>query len=163
MAPVFLLYLVAARLVELVIARRDTARLMAAGAREVGAGHYPVMVALHASWLAALVLFGWDNEVRTGWLVAFAALQVLRVWILGTLGPRWTTRVIVTDTPLVRRGPFSVLNHPNYTLVVAEIVVAPMVLGLGWVAALWTVLNFWMLTHRIAVEDAAIRPGAGPT
>ena len=157
-ALLFLAFLIAQRLSELVIARRNTARLLADGAREVGAGHYPVMVALHASWVAALVIFGWDQPIHWGWLSAYAVLQVLRVWILATLGRRWTTRIIVTDTPLVTAGPFRFIPHPNYTLVVAEIIVAPMVLGLVWVAALWTVLNAAMLYHRIRVEDAAIRP-----
>ena len=157
-APWFLAFLIAQRLSELVIARRNTARLMADGAREVGAAHYPVMVAMHSAWVAALVIFGWNQPVNLWWLAAYAVLQVLRVWILATLGRRWTTRIIVTDTPLVTAGPFKYIPHPNYTLVVAEIIVAPMVLGLVWVAVLFTVLNAMMLYHRIRVEDAAIRP-----
>ena len=157
-APWFLGFLIAQRLSELVIARRNTARLMADGAREVGAAHYPVMVAMHSAWVAALVIFGWNQPVNLWWLAAYAVLQVLRVWILATLGRRWTTRIIVTDTPLVTAGPFKYIPHPNYTLVVAEIIVAPMVLGLVWVAVLFTVLNAMMLYHRIRVEDAAIRP-----
>ncbi|RYH01807.1 hypothetical protein EU805_11465 [Salipiger sp. IMCC34102] len=160
-AILFLAFLILQRLSELVIAHRNTARLMAEGAREVGAGHYPVMVALHASWVVALVIFGWDEPLRYGWLAAYVILQVLRVWILATLGRRWTTRIIVTDTPLVATGPFRYIPHPNYTLVVAEIIVAPMVLGLTWVALVWTVLNAAMLYHRIRVEDAAIRPSRG--
>lgn len=154
----FLAFLIVQRLVELVIARRNTARLLADGAREVGAGHYPVMVAMHAAWVAAIVLAGWDEPVRWPWLGLYALLQAFRFWILGTLGPRWTTRIIVTDTPLVVTGPFRYLRHPNYTLVVAEIIVAPMVLGLWWVAALFTVLNALMLRHRIKIEDAVLRP-----
>ena len=157
-AALFLAVVVAQRLVELAIARRNTARLLARGAREVGAGHYPFMVALHAAWVAALVAFGHDEAVRPLWLAAYAALQAFRVWILATLGPRWTTRIIVTDEPLVARGPFALMRHPNYALVVAEIAVAPLVLGLAWVAAAFTVLNVAMLTVRIRAEDAALRP-----
>ena len=153
----FLGFIVVQRLAELVIARRNTARLMASGAREVGAGHYPVMVVLHSAWVAALLLFGWSEAVHLGWLAIYAVLQVFRLWILGTLGPRWTTRIIVTDTPLVAAGPFRFVPHPNYTLVVAEIIVAPMVLGLVWVAVLFTILNAAMLYHRIGVEDGALR------
>lgn len=153
----FLAFIVVQRLGELVIARRNTANLMARGAREVGAGHYPVMVALHTAWVLALLIFGWNQPLHMAWLAIYAVLQVFRVWILGTLGPRWTTRVIVIDEPLVARGPFRFIPHPNYTLVVAEIIVAPMVLGLVWVAALFTVLNAMMLYHRIGVEDAALR------
>ena len=83
-------------------------------------------------------------------------LQGLRVWVLASLGPRWTTRIIVLDEPLVRRGPFRVLRHPNYTLVVLEIAVAPMVLGLTWVALVFSALNAAVLTIRIRAENAAL-------
>jgi len=157
----FLAFIVVQRLGELVIAKRNTTALMARGAREVGAGHYPVMVALHSAWVLCLLVFGYNQEIHVGWLVFYAILQVFRVWILGTLGPRWTTRIIVIDEPLVARGPFRFIPHPNYTLVVAEIIVAPMVLGLLWVAVVFTLLNAAMLYHRIRVEDAALRPKAG--
>ncbi|MCC1480878.1 isoprenylcysteine carboxyl methyltransferase family protein [Roseibaca sp. Y0-43] len=154
----FLLFIIVQRLSELVIAKRNTARLLAQGAVEHGAGHYPVMVAMHSAWIIALVVFGWNNPVSWPWLAVFALLQVFRVWILATLGPRWTTRIIVLPEPLVARGPFRFMRHPNYTLVVAEIIVAPMVLGLVWVAVVWTVLNAAMLYVRIRAENRALAP-----
>jgi methyltransferase len=155
----FLGFLILQRLGELIIARRNTARLLADGAHEVGAGHYPVMVAMHAAWLAAILLLGWNEAVRPFWLILYVILQGFRIWILRTLGNRWTTRIIVTDAPLVSTGPFKFIPHPNYALVVAEIIVAPLVLGLWGVALVFTLLNALMLRHRIKVEDAAIRPG----
>ncbi len=157
-AFVFLAFIIVQRLAELVISKRNTAALMARGAREVGAGHYPVMVALHSAWILCLVVFGYSQNIHIGWLVLYAVLQVFRVWILGTLGRRWTTRIIVIDEPLVAKGPFRFIPHPNYTLVVFEIFVAPMVLGLLWVALLFTALNAAMLYTRIRVEDGALRP-----
>jgi methyltransferase len=157
-AFLFLAFIIVQRLAELVISKRNTAALMARGAREVGADHYPVMVALHSAWILCLVIFGFSQNIHIGWLAFYAVLQVLRVWILGTLGRRWTTRIIVIDEPLVTKGPFRFIPHPNYTLVVFEIFVAPMVLGLLWVALLFTVLNAAMLYRRIRVEDAALRP-----
>ena len=159
-AFLFLAFLVLQRLGELVIAQRNTARLLTEGAREVGAGHYPVMVLMHASWLAAILLLGWDEAILPVWLILYIILQGFRLWILGTLGRRWTTRIIVTETPLVTSGPFRFVPHPNYALVVAEIIVAPMVLGLWPVAVVFTVLNALMLRHRIRVEDSALRPGS---
>jgi methyltransferase len=88
---------------------------------------------------------------------------VLRIWILGTLGARWTTRIIILPEPLVVRGPFRFLKHPNYTLVVAEIIVAPMVLNLVWVAVVFTVLNAAMLWVRIGVEGRALAPLRDPS
>ncbi|OOY23804.1 hypothetical protein BMI91_15260 [Thioclava sediminum] len=154
----FLAFIVVQRLSELVIAKRNTARLLARGAHEVGASHYPVMVAMHSAWIFCLIVFGLGQPVHLGWLAIFAVLQVLRVWILTSLGARWTTRVIILDEPLVARGPFKYVSHPNYMLVVAEIFVAPMVLGLLWVAVLFTVLNAAMLWVRIGVENKALAP-----
>ena len=157
-SALFLGFLILQRLSELLIARRNTARLLAGGAREVAPEHYPLIVALHAAWITALVVFGWGASVNLVWLAVFAVLQAFRVWILATLGGRWTTRIIVTDTPLVARGPFRFIDHPNYALVVAEIAVAPLVLGLWWVALVFTVLNGIVLSIRIRAEDAALRP-----
>jgi methyltransferase len=123
---------------------------------EHGAGHYPLIVALHAAWIGSIALLGWREPVSPVWLGLFVILQALRLWILGTLGSRWTTRIIVLDEPLVRRGPFRFLRHPNYTLVVAEIAVAPMVLGLVWVAVVFSVLNAGVLAIRIRAENAAL-------
>lgn len=157
-AALFLGFLVLQRLSELAIARRNTARLLAEGATEVAPGHYPLIVALHTGWILCLLAFGHDEPVHPIWLALFAILQGLRVWILATLGHRWTTRIIVTGTPLVARGPYRWVSHPNYLLVVAEIAVAPLVLGLWWIALVFTVLNAAVLTIRIRAEDGAIRP-----
>ena len=157
-ATLFLTFLICQRLSELVIAQRNTRALLAQGAREVGAAHYPVMVLMHAGWIAALVLFGWQNPVSLPWLALFALLQVGRVWILASLGRRWTTRIIVTPQPLIAKGPYRFMRHPNYALVVAEIIVAPMVLGLVWVAVIWTFLNAAMLFVRIKAENDALAP-----
>lgn len=162
-AGLLLGFLALQRLGELLIARANTRALLAAGAREAGAGHYPFVVALHAAWLAALASFGHDAAVSLPWLGVFILLQGLRVWILTTLGRRWTTRIIVTDAPLVARGPFRWMRHPNYALVVVEIFVAPMTLGLLWVALIFSALNAAMLAVRIRAEDAALRsPGDAP-
>lgn len=154
----FLAFIVVQRLGELVIAKRNTAALLARGAHEVGAAHYPVMVAIHSAWVLCLLIFGYSQDIHLGWLALYAVLQVFRVWILGTLGRRWTTRIIVIDEPLVAKGPFRFIPHPNYTLVVFEVFVAPMILGLVWVAFLFSALNAAMLYHRIRVEDGALRP-----
>ena len=152
----FLGFIILQRLSELVIAKRNTAKLLAKGAYEVGASHYPLMVSMHTAWIACLIIFGYGASIAFGWLVVFAGLQVLRIWILWSLGSRWTTRVIILEEPLVKRGPFRFFDHPNYMLVVAEIIVAPLVLGLGWVALLFTVLNAGMLWIRIGVEHKAL-------
>ena len=155
-ALAFIAFLLLQRGAELILARRNTRRLLARGAVEHGAAHYPLIVAMHAAWLLAIAALGWSNPVSPGWLAAFAVLQVLRIWVQASLGSRWTTRIIVLDEPLVRRGPYRWMAHPNYAVVVAEIAVAPMVLGLVWVAVVFSILNALVLWVRIRAENAAL-------
>lgn len=147
------------RLGELVLARRNTLRLLEAGAVERAPEHYPSMVALHAAWLAGLWALVPGRAVDPLLLAAYVGLQVLRVWVLATLGPRWTTRILVLPAaPLVHRGPYRFLTHPNYVVVVGEIAVLPLMFGLVWYAVLFSVLNALVLTVRIRAENAALEP-----
>nr|WP_295833938.1 isoprenylcysteine carboxylmethyltransferase family protein [uncultured Azospirillum sp.] len=162
---VILLAVAAQRLLELVIARRNTARLLADGAREVGAAHYPLFVALHAGWLLALFVMVPADAPVNGWLLAlFLLLQAGRVWVIATLGRFWTTRIITLDgAPLVRRGPFRWIRHPNYLVVAGELAVLPLVFGEVWIAIAATLLNIPLTLHRIRVEEGALkgRDGTG--
>ena len=155
-ALLFLAFILFQRFFELIIARSNTRRLLAEGAYEVGASHYPLIVSVHMAWLIALVVLGYDGPVSLPWLLVFAVLQVFRLWILLSMGRRWTTRIIVTKTPLVSKGPFAFLRHPNYLLVVLEIFTAPMVLGLFPIAFLFSGFNGALLALRIRVEDDAL-------
>lgn len=145
------------RLSELWIARRNTRWLLEQGAKEAAPEHYPLIVALHGAWLIGLWILAHDAAVWLPWLGLFLILQALRVWVLVTLGRRWTTRIIVLpNAPLVKDGPFRFLSHPNYCVVVAEIFVLPMVFGLVWYALLFSLLNAIVLTIRIRAETAAL-------
>lgn len=146
------------RLAELLLARRNTARLLERGASEAAPAHYPLIVALHAAWLGGLWLLAWDRPIRWAWLILFAVLQILRFWILATLGKRWTTRIIVlAGAPLAKSGPYRFAKHPNYAVVVAEIAVLPLVFGLPWYALAFSVANGIVLSIRIKAENAALR------
>jgi methyltransferase len=148
------------RLAELWQARRNTRALLDAGGVEVGRGHYPLIVALHAAWLLAILLaVPREAGVSVPLLVAFAALQGLRLWVLMSLGRYWTTRVItLPGVPLVRRGPYRYLRHPNYLVVAAEIAVLPLAFGAWGVAAVFSFLNAALLAWRISLEDHALAP-----
>ncbi len=142
---------------ELVWARRNTRRLLARGAREEGARHYPLIVALHAAWLAGLWLLAWNRAVSIPWLAVFVVLQAGRLWVLATLGERWTTRIIVLPgESLVRRGPYRWLRHPNYVVVAGEIVALPLAFGLYPYALAFSVLNAAVLYLRIRAEERAL-------
>ena len=149
-------FLTLQRALELVLAARNTKRLLAAGAYEAGAGHYPVMVALHATWLATLWWFGHGRALVVPFVLAFVVLQLGRVWVLATLGPRWTTRIIIApgERP-VTRGPFRLMRHPNYFVVALELPCVSLALGLVWHALLFGTLNLAMLAWRIRVENRA--------
>lgn len=144
--------------VELVHARRNSRRLFARGAIERGTGHYPLIVALHAAWLLSILVFApKDAALVWGWLGVFLLLQAARFWVLVTLGPYWTTRVIVPqDAPLIRSGPYRFLKHPNYAVVIGEIAVLPLVFGEWRVALVFSVLNLALLAWRIRIENAAL-------
>ncbi len=145
------------RVAELWLANRNTRRLLAQGARERAPGHYPLIVALHAAWLAVLWWLAPGRPVSFPLLALFGLVEIARIWVLRTLGPRWTTRIIVVPgATLVRRGPYRFLNHPNYAVVVAEIALLPMVFGLWRVALVFTILNAALLAVRIASENRAL-------
>ncbi|HEX4179925.1 MAG TPA: isoprenylcysteine carboxylmethyltransferase family protein [Caulobacteraceae bacterium] len=146
------------RLSELWLARANARRLIAHGAREVGAAHYPLFIALHSSWLVAiLATTPWTRQ--PDWLLigVFALMQFARFWVVASLGPYWTTRIITVDTaPLVRRGPYRWVRHPNYWVVSIEIATLPLAFGNWPVALVWTVLNALLLRHRIRLEEQAL-------
>jgi methyltransferase len=157
LASIILALVTLQRLGELVLARRNTRALLARGAIEIGASHFPLIVAVHAAWLIALWVFGRNQEVNLPALAAFAALQLVRVWVLATLGSRWTTRIVVLPgEPLVASGPYRYFAHPNYAVVVGEIALLPLALHLPLLASIFTVLNAAVLTVRIRAETRAL-------
>lgn len=152
--------LIVQRLAELVLANRNTKRLLAEGAEEHGRRHYPLFVLLHGGWIVALVvLTPADATINPILLVAFVLLQLGRVWVIASLGRYWTTRIInVPGAPLVRRGPFRFVRHPNYLVVIGEIAVVPLMIGLWHVAIVFSVLNLALLAWRIRIEEQALQP-----
>jgi methyltransferase len=148
------------RIGELVISSHNTRKLIAGGAVEVAPRHYPLIVAVHAAWLLSLWVFGRDQAVNIVALAFYLVLQGLRFWVIRTLGPRWTTRIIVLPgQPLVSAGPYRFLSHPNYAVVAGEIAVLPWVLNLPLLAVIFTILNAAVLTIRIRAENRALVHG----
>lgn len=145
------------RLAELVYARRNEHRLRSNGAKEFAPDHYPAIVLLHAAWLAGLWILALGTTPNAGWLILFFILQALRIWVLATLGERWTTRIIVLPgQPLVSSGPYKFIRHPNYAVVIGEIFVLPMAFGLLWYALIFSLLNAAILFIRIRAENDAL-------
>ena len=146
------------RLGELWLSNRHTKRLLAQGAHEVGASHYPLIVAVHALWLAALWWLAPGRRIDGFWLAMFVLIELARIWVLASLGKRWTTRIIVLpEARLVRQGPYRWVNHPNYLVVMAEIAVLPLVFGLWELALIFSALNAAVLAIRVREENRALR------
>ncbi len=152
------LFVAAQRLGELMLVRRNTRRLLAEGGIEHGAAHYPFIIAMHAAWLGALFVVVPAESTPDPWLLAFfVCLQVARIWVILSLGRRWTARIVVVPGwALVRRGPYRFLRHPNYLIVILEIAVLPLAFGAWEVALVFSVLNAIILAIRIRVEDAVL-------
>lgn len=151
------------RLGELWLADRNTRWLKAHGGFEVGARHYPLLVVLHIAWLGVLWGMAWDRPANPPLLGVFLVLQALRVWVIVSLDGRWTTRIIVLpDAPLVRKGPYRFLSHPNYLVVVGEIAVLPLVFGLPVTALVFSALNAAVLFVRIRAENRALGRASQP-
>jgi methyltransferase len=157
LAVIVLALVTAQRLAELVYARSNEARLRSAGGIERGAAHYPMIVVMHTAWLIGLWLLAASTPPHLGWLAVFVVLQILRVWVLATLGRRWTTRIIVLPGKApIRSGPYRYFPHPNYAIVAAEILVLPLAFGLVAYALVFSALNAGVLAIRIREENAAL-------
>lgn len=153
------------RLYELRLSNRNARALMGRGAVELGAGHYPVMVALHTVFLLACLLEPWlSPRAFFPWLGApslllVLAAQGLRYWAIRTLGERWNTRIIVLPgAEPVTGGPYRWLRHPNYVAVIAEGLALPLVHGAYCTAAAFTAANAVLLWVRIREEEKALGP-----
>ncbi len=155
------------RLLELFYSRRNERRLRARGAVERGAGHYPLIVAVHTLWLVSTLveglLRGPESPVR--WpvpLAAFLLVQPLRYWAILSLGMNWNTRILVLPGGrLVRGGPYRYFPHPNYVVVAVEVLTFPLIFGAWITAGVFSLLNAALLYVRIRTENRALKELAG--
>lgn len=154
-----LIYIAAQRLGELVYANRNTARLLAESGKEHGEDHYHYFIFLHSAWIAIIALMVDPQHVlHTALLGLFIATQCLRFWTLASIGRWWTTRIIsAPHFDRVKRGPYRFISHPNYLVVVLEIAIVPLLLGLPWVALVFSILNAILLRHRLSVENEVLK------
>jgi len=157
-AYVIIALVILQRSVELMLASRNTQKLKARGAVEIGAGHYRFIVLLHMAWLMAVLwLIPTPVVIHWGWILVFLLLQAARVWVIMSLGPYWTTRIIsLPQEPLVKRGPYRFVRHPNYLVVAGEILVLPLAFGEVLVAIVFSIVNAAVLYWRIREEEAGL-------
>lgn len=154
--------LIVQRVAELLWARRNEQWLRARGAQEFGASHYPAIVLLHTGFLFSLAIESWlrGSELHREWRVIAAvlvALLALRYWCLSALGKYWNTKILVVPgAALVRRGPYRRFKHPNYAVVIAELLLYPLLFQAYWTLLWASALNAIVLRRRLAVENQAL-------
>ncbi|AKU91395.1 isoprenylcysteine carboxyl methyltransferase family protein [Vulgatibacter incomptus] len=155
--------LVAERIFEIRLSRRNARQARERGAVEAGAAHYPAVVALHTLFLVSCLVEP-VMLLRRPWPVAsvialgiVVAAQALRYWAVFTLGERWNVRILVIPgAQPVTSGPYRFVRHPNYVAVALEIAFFPLITGAWITAVLFSLANFALLRVRIREEEAAL-------
>jgi methyltransferase len=148
---------------EEIYSARNTARLLADGGHEAGRDYYPVVAITHIAWIAALfLLIPAASPIIVPLLVLYLALQVVRYWVIATLGRYWTHRIItLVNAPVVRAGPYRYLRHPNYAVTIAETFLLPLVFADAAVAVIFGCVWSAVLYYKIILEDAALAERRG--
>ncbi|GAF65568.1 hypothetical protein BTS2_2466 [Bacillus sp. TS-2] len=163
MVVILLLMVALQRLVELMIAERNKQWIIKNGGYEVGRSHYRYLVLMHSSFLLFLVLevIIFQKELAPWWYVPFSLFMIAqagRVWAIHSLGEFWNTRImILPGAKVITKGPYQFIRHPNYVVVMLEILALPLIFQAYWTAALFTILNGLILSKRIKMEEMALR------
>jgi methyltransferase len=159
---ILLFLIIIQRIVELWIAKQNEEWMKEKGAYEVGRSHYKYIVILHVMFFVSLIV-----EVQTmqsgmvsWWIIPFLFFimaQALRIWSIFSLGRYWNTRIIILPgIEVVAKGPYRFSRHPNYFIVITEIIVIPLIFQAYVTAVLFTLLNAWILSIRIPMEEKAL-------
>mgnify|MGYP001445338882 CR=1 FL=1 len=153
-----LIFIVLQRIAELTYSNYNTKRLILEGAKEYYKDHYPLFIILHGTWIISIIFFIPHNtSANIFFLIVFIILQILRVWVIITLGKYWTTRIIrIKNSTLVKKGPYKFIKHPNYLIVFFEILILPLIFSATELSIIFTILNALLLLYRIKLENKAI-------
>lgn len=160
---IILVIVILQRLTEIFIAKRNEKWMLSQGAYEVGASHYPYMVAMHISFFLFLIVEVVTNNSDISplfplFFLLFIAVQALRIWCIRSLGTFWNTKILILpDAQVVRKGPYTFMRHPNYAVVCLEILLLPIMFQAYFTAFCFTLLNVTMLSVRIPIEEKALR------
>jgi len=157
------LLVLAQRGAEELYSARNTKALLAEGASEAGATFYPVVAATHLAWIASLFfLIPPDAPIIWPLIVYYLGLQIVRYWVIGSIGRYWTHRIItLPDAPIVTSGPYRYLSHPNYAVTIVETFVLPLAFGALALGAIMTALWWTVLSTKIRLEDEALQSRRG--
>ena len=157
---IFILFLIFQRLAELYVSSKNEKWLLRNGAIEYGKEHYPFMVAMHTLFIISVIAeYIWRDDTIVSYplIILFFLLIVIKVVMISTLGHYWNTKIYkVPGTRPVATGIYKYIKHPNYIIVICEIVIIPLAFGLYYTAIAFTILNAIMLTVRIRKENEVL-------
>jgi len=153
----FISIVIIQRLFELFMARRNEEWLRKRGAVEYGQSHYPAIILLHSVFIVSLIVeFELKNAPPMNYLfLAFFLLLIMtKALVISSLGKYWNTKIFrVPGSVPVRKGLYRFVKHPNYIIVVLEMVIIPLVFNLYFTAIVFSLLNGLMLRVRIKEEN----------
>ena len=158
---VFISYVILLRIGELLLSKRNEKWLLQNGAVEYGKKHYPFIVALHILFIISLIIEYSTQQTASFslfFIILYFLILVFKAWVVLSLGKFWNTKIFhISNLPLVKKGPYRYIKHPNYMIVIAEIAVIPLAFHLYFTAIIFSILNAMMLFVRIKEEDKALR------
>jgi len=156
----FIAFIVILRIAELLLSKMNELWLLQHGAVEYGKRHYLLIVAMHILFLISLLLeydIQQPSKYSSSFLIFYLVLLALKVWVISSLGKFWNTKIFhITGFPLIKKGPYKYIKHPNYIIVIAEIAVIPLIFHLFYTAVIFTLLNAILLSVRITEENKAL-------
>ncbi|MDE3839327.1 hypothetical protein C0966_08160 [Bacillus methanolicus] len=158
----FISVIIIQRILELIVAKQNEKWMKSQGAVEFGQKHYPIIVFVHILFFFVLIteVQSFHKDISPLWpllLVAFLAAQAIRIWALLSLGRYWNTKILVLPgASVVKKGPYRYLKHPNYLVVALEFIIIPLMFHAFFTAILFSLLNIFVLSIRIPVEEKAL-------
>jgi methyltransferase len=153
----------AGRLIEMTLSRRHQRELAAGGSPLLPERAFGAMVALHTGVIAGAAIEvtalhrPFVATVGVPALIALVMSNVLRWWVIATLGVHWNVRVVrSTGLGVVTGGPYRFVRHPNYVAVFVELAALPLIHGAYLTLVAGTLLHVLVLSRRIAFEESVL-------
>jgi methyltransferase len=157
----FISFVILQRIGELLLSYRNEKWLLQNGAIEYGKAHYPFMVAFHVLFLVSLIVEYEHQQIAEYslfFIVLYLVLIVFKLWVVLSLGKFWNTKIFhILHFPLMKKGLYKYFKHPNYVIVIAEIVIIPLAFHLYYTAVVFTILNAIILSVRIKEENKVLQ------
>ncbi len=152
----FIFYIILIRVFELWLSNKNTKSLLSRGAVENYSSHYKYFVIFHVIFIVYFLNKSFRFiETNNIFYYLFFFIQIVRFLVIKELGIFWTTRIIIPDTPLIKTGIYKYLRHPNYIVVLSEVIVICLIFGDYLALAFFSIIKIILLSVRIYYEEKA--------